>query len=87
MEKYNVVKFITMDQVLLQHRNAYFVASFADVPHSGPEVLVFPSDSEGKITDWIEVDGGRGYESLADFITTGGLKVQRFFNDITEDSQ
>lgn len=70
----------------MKYRKDYFVASFSDVPHSGPEVLVFPSDSEGNITDWIEVGGGRGYTSLADFIVRGGLKVQ-YLNDSDEDLQ
>ena len=36
----------------------------------GLETLIFPSDSEGNVTDWIEVGGSRGvalHEVLANF--------------------
>lgn len=46
----------------------YFLASFADVPYSGPEVLVFPSTENGTVTEWSEVDGGRGYLNLHSFL-------------------
>ena len=86
MAKYNIVKFQNLDKVILEHQNRYFLASFSDVPYSGPEVLVFQSDEQGNVTDWIEVDGGRGYKSLAEFITNGGLKVN-IYNPLDEDTQ
>jgi hypothetical protein len=58
-----------MDKAIVRNNDAYYVASFADVAHSGPEVLVFPSDKNGAIANYGEVDGGRGYKSLAEFIT------------------
>jgi hypothetical protein len=33
------------------------VVSAADVPGSGPEVYIFPSDREGHIIDWAELPG------------------------------
>lgn len=67
--RYKIVKFVSMDKAVLDKNGSYFLASFADVPMSGPEVLVFPSDKNGSIEDWAEVDGGRGYKSLADFLS------------------
>lgn len=68
MDKYNILKFLSATQAVLTKDENYFVASFADVPFSGKEVLVFPSDQHGNISSYHEVDGARGYESLADFI-------------------
>lgn len=67
--RYKLVKFLNIDKAIVSNNDAYYVASFADVPNSGPEVLVFPSDKNGAIADYGEVDGGRGYKSLSDFIT------------------
>lgn len=67
--RYKLVKFLSMDKAVLENQNEYYVASFADVPRSGPEVLVFPADKNGAIMDYGEVDGGPGYKSLSDFIT------------------
>lgn len=66
--RYKLVKFISMDKAVLENKNEYYVASFADVPHSGPEVLVFPADKNGAIMDFGEVDGGPGYKNLCEFI-------------------
>jgi hypothetical protein len=66
---YNFVKNLNFRQALLQKGDEYFVASFADVSCSGPEVLVFPADSSGQITDWLEVDGGKGFYSLEEFLS------------------
>lgn len=35
----------------------YVVTSAADVLYSGPETYVFAADSEGTITDWVELRG------------------------------
>lgn len=67
--RYKLVKFLSMDKAVLESKNGYYVASFADVPRSGPEVLVFSSDKNGTVADWGEVDGGPGYKSLADFLS------------------
>lgn len=66
--RYKLVKFLSMDKAVLENQNKYYVASFSDVPITGPEVLVFPADLFGYIMDYGEVDGGRGYKSLAEFI-------------------
>jgi len=57
-----------MDKAVLTKNGKYFLASFADVPFAGVEVLVFPADKNGAVKDWGEVDGGRGYKSLAEFL-------------------
>lgn len=67
--KYNFLKFLNIDKAILHKEGDFFVASFANVPRSGPEVLVFPANRNGEISEMIEVDGGRGYESLSEFIT------------------
>lgn len=67
--KYNFSKFVGMDKAVLTKNGSYFLASFSDVSWSGPEVLVFPADKNGSVLDWGEVDGGRGYQSLADFLS------------------
>lgn len=66
--KYKFVSFVGFDKAVLSKNEQYFVASFADVPGSGTEVLVFPADRNGAITDWGEVDGGRSYASLSEFV-------------------
>ena len=66
---YEFVKRLNDRQVLVKKTSDYFVVSFADVPFSGPEVLVFPATSDGKIINWIEIDGGRDYSSLEMFLT------------------
>lgn len=43
----------------------HYVASFAE---SCSEVLVFPARADGTIVDFYEVDGGRGYSSLSQFL-------------------
>lgn len=65
---YKFIRTISESQALISKMGKFFVASYSDVPFSGPEVLVFPSDSSGKIMDWGEVDGGRGYQSLESFL-------------------
>lgn len=60
MEKYQFVKAINENRILINKGNEYFVASYADM--WGPEVLVFPSDENGNIPSMIEVDGGYGYD-------------------------
>ena len=38
----------------------YFIVSGVDALFTGWEVLVFPADKEGEVTDWLETTGGRG---------------------------
>lgn len=65
---YQFVRTLNDRQALLSKDNEHFIASYADVPFSGPEVLVFPATVTGEVTDWLEVDGGRGYGSLESFL-------------------
>jgi hypothetical protein len=57
-----------VNKALVKYDGKYYVVSESTV--RGLETLVFPSDSEGKITEYIEVGGGRGvklHEVLANF--------------------
>lgn len=50
-------------------KGKYFVVSGTYAAFSGWEVLVFPADSKGNVTDWGEVAGGREMtheEAIAD---------------------
>jgi hypothetical protein len=38
----------------------HYVVSSVVAPFTGFETLVFRSDADGKVTDWLEVAGGRG---------------------------
>jgi hypothetical protein len=38
----------------------HFVVSGVDAMFSGWEVLAFPADKNGEVTDWLEVAGWRG---------------------------
>lgn len=67
--KYNFLKFLNTDKAVLHKEGKFYVASFADVPYTGTEVLVFPSNRDGDISEMIKVDGGRGYTNLSEFIT------------------
>ncbi|MEI6801226.1 MAG: hypothetical protein WCO04_18725 [Pseudomonadota bacterium] len=67
---YTLIKFLSVNQAVLEKNGKTYVASFADVQYSGPEVLVFKSNPDGEILDWSEVDGGRGYTSLQQFLST-----------------
>jgi hypothetical protein len=48
------------EQVLVRKNGKFFVVSSVYAMFSGFETLVFPADQEGKVTDWMEVAGGRG---------------------------
>ena len=53
------------NQAHVQCNDKYYVVS-----DNGRETLIFPSNKEGKIIDWLEVGDGRGYtldEVLEDF--------------------
>lgn len=43
------------------HTGQRVVASATYVPLSGPETLVFPADSDGRVTSWTEIGGGKNY--------------------------
>ena len=53
------------NQTHVQYNDKYYVVS-----DNGMETLIFPSNTQGDITNWLEVGGGRGYtldEVLEDF--------------------
>ena len=55
----------TTNKAHVKHNGQYYVVS-----DNGMETLIFPSDTQGNITNWSEVGGGRGYtlsEVLEDF--------------------
>ena len=57
-----------VNKALVKYNGKYYVVS--ESSRFGLETLIFPSDSEGKITEYIEVGGGRGvalHEVLANF--------------------
>ena len=57
-----------VNKALVKYDGKYYVVSESTV--RGLETLIFPSDSEGKITEYVEVGGGRGvklHEVLANF--------------------
>ena len=35
----------------------YVIVSAANVPFSGPETYIFPSNENGEVVDWVELDG------------------------------
>ena len=58
-------------------KTKFVVVSAAMVPFSGPEVFIFPSDEDGKILDWMELDGSlKGTMIHEDAIANAGWKVK-----------
>ena len=56
------------NKALVFYNGKYYVVS--ESSRFGLETLIFPSDSEGNVTNWIEVGGSRGvslHEVLANF--------------------
>jgi hypothetical protein len=66
-KKYKLVRLTVRNKAIITDGSGLFLASFADTS-MGPEVMVFPCDAYGVITDWLEIDGGRGYKSLQEFL-------------------
>ena len=60
MQNYNFVRLINERQALITRNGEFFVASQSVPGFVVTETLVFPANAEGKITDWMEVDGERG---------------------------
>jgi len=52
----------TGDAWLVKKGDEYYVVSGTSAMFTGWEVLVFPSDENGKVTDWGDVCGGRGID-------------------------
>ena len=60
--------------VLDMDTGAYYLVSTASVMLTGLETLVFPAKSNGEVTSWGEVAGGRGMsreEAIADLQQNG----------------
>jgi hypothetical protein len=55
-----VIKQINEHKVLIENDNKYYVVSESKPDTVPQEVLVFPSDQEGVITNWEEVGGEIG---------------------------
>ena len=54
----------------------YVVVSAASVPFSGPETYIFPSNKDGKVTDWGELTGSyRGGLSHDEALERAGYKI------------
>ena len=47
-----------------------FVIASSVTSYSGAETLVFPADSDGNVTDWCEIGGGRGYLNHEEALAT-----------------
>ena len=57
-----------VNKAFVKYNGRYYVVS--ESSRLGLETLIFPADSEGKITSYVEVGGGRGvklHEVLANF--------------------
>lgn len=68
MKKYKFVHFMNTRQAMILRDGCTYIASFSD-RFGHQEVLVFPCDSGGKITNWSEpVDGGTEYASIDEFL-------------------
>lgn len=67
MAKYNFLRFLSSMKAIVEKDSQLFVASFSDRVHP-PEVMVFKCDANGNVDNWMDVDGGRGYHSLQEFL-------------------
>ena len=57
-----------VNKAVVKHNGKFYLVS--ESSKFGLETLIFPSDSEGNVTNWIEVGGSRGvslHEVLANF--------------------
>lgn len=54
------VRQINYHQILIENDGKYYVVSESISDVVPKEVLVFPADEQGKITDWLEVGGEIG---------------------------
>jgi len=50
-------------QTLVKHNGEYYVVSEVIAMYSGLETLIFPSNSEGEVTDYCDVGGARGEDT------------------------
>jgi hypothetical protein len=56
--------------------NDFVIVSAARVPYSGPETYIFPSDNEGNVTDYGELEGSyRGGLDHHKALNNAGYKV------------
>lgn len=56
--------------------NEYVVVSATHAMHTGAETFIFPADSEGKVTDWGELEGSyRGGLSHEEALEGAGYSI------------
>ena len=60
-----LVKKLNERQALVKENDKYYLVSQSKdlvglIPRPEPEVLVFPCDSDGRVSEWAEVNGERG---------------------------
>ena len=67
-KRYKFIRFPAQNKAILTDGSELFLASFADVSSTGSEVMMFRCDAYGRVTDWQEIDGGREYKSLQEFL-------------------
>lgn len=67
-------------------KDRYFVVSGTSAAFTGWEVLVFPADETGKVTDWGEVCGGRGISMQSAIDILDAMTDDEFDNpDVSDD--
>lgn len=55
----------------------YVVVSAVNAMDTGAETYIFPADSEGKITDWLELDGSfKGALDHAEALANAGYEIK-----------
>ncbi len=69
-------KLFRMDPPLEGHK--FVVASAVIALFSGPETYLFPADADGKVTDWIELEGSAsGTQDHEEAIRNAGYKIAK----------
>jgi hypothetical protein len=54
----------------------YVIVSSTDVPFSGPETYIFPSDAEGNVLNWTELEGSyRGGLDIEKALSYAGFEI------------
>lgn len=67
-KRYKFIRFPAQNKAILTDGSELFLASFVDVNNARSEVGIFRCDAYGRVSDWNDVDGGRGYKSLQEFL-------------------
>lgn len=74
-----IIKQMCERQLLATQNGKFYVISqsrpeFDQITGDGPEVLIFPSDERGVVTEFVEAGGCRGC-TLKEFLERGPIKV------------